>query len=141
MVAPLIREEREFAVIGQTSERKKYGHHGSLSAHVRRSSQVPTSITAPHPDASPADGKTHDAVPAEYNREAAWCGVTVNRQQTDEISAKGFRAIKMKIGRPDLASDLKRVQAMRKHLGVGVPLLLFGMRLRLQDLRSARPLF
>ena len=36
---------------------------------------------------------------------------------------KGFRAIKMKVGRPDLASDVARVQAMREHLGEGFPLM------------------
>jgi L-alanine-DL-glutamate epimerase-like enolase superfamily enzyme len=36
---------------------------------------------------------------------------------------KGFRAIKMKVGRPDLGSDVTRVQAMRKHLGNGFPLM------------------
>jgi L-alanine-DL-glutamate epimerase-like enolase superfamily enzyme len=44
-------------------------------------------------------------------------------QQTDDNLAKGFRAIKMKVGRPDLASDIARVEAMRKHLGQGVPLM------------------
>jgi len=29
----------------------------------------------------------------------------------------------MKVGRPDLASDVKRVQAMRIHLGDGFPLM------------------
>ena len=41
----------------------------------------------------------------------------------DIALAKGFRAIKMKVGRPDLASDVARVQAMRKHLGGGFPLM------------------
>jgi L-alanine-DL-glutamate epimerase-like enolase superfamily enzyme len=44
-------------------------------------------------------------------------------RQTDDNLAKGFRAIKMKVGRPDLASDVARVQAMRKHLGEGFPLM------------------
>jgi L-alanine-DL-glutamate epimerase-like enolase superfamily enzyme len=44
-------------------------------------------------------------------------------QQTDDNLAKGFRAIKMKVGRADLASDVGRVQAMRKHLGDGFPLM------------------
>ena len=44
-------------------------------------------------------------------------------QQTDGNLAKGFRAIKMKVGRPDLASDVARVQAMRTHLGDGFPLM------------------
>ena len=44
-------------------------------------------------------------------------------KQTDDNLAKGFRAIKMKAGRPDLASDVARVQAMRKHLGEGFALM------------------
>ena len=44
-------------------------------------------------------------------------------RQTDDNLRKGFRAIKMKVGRPDLASDVARVQAMRKHLGDGFPLM------------------
>ncbi|MFL6836867.1 MAG: mandelate racemase/muconate lactonizing enzyme family protein [Bradyrhizobium sp.] len=43
--------------------------------------------------------------------------------QTDENLGKGFRAIKMKVGRPDLASDVARVKAMRSHLGEGFPLM------------------
>src|SRR5215813_14258221 len=44
-------------------------------------------------------------------------------KQTEDNLAKGFRAIKMKVGRPDLASDVKRVKAMRQHLGEGFPLM------------------
>ena len=43
--------------------------------------------------------------------------------QTDGNIAKGFRAIKMKVGRPNLASDVARVRAMRQHLGEGFPLM------------------
>ena len=43
--------------------------------------------------------------------------------QTDGNLAKGFRAIKMKVGRPDLTSDVARVAAMRQHLGDGFPLM------------------
>jgi L-alanine-DL-glutamate epimerase-like enolase superfamily enzyme len=43
--------------------------------------------------------------------------------QTDENLAKGFRAIKMKVGRQKLAEDVERVTAMRKHLGDGFPLM------------------
>jgi L-alanine-DL-glutamate epimerase-like enolase superfamily enzyme len=38
-------------------------------------------------------------------------------RQTDENLARGFRAIKMKVGRPRLADDVERVRAMRNHLG------------------------
>lgn len=43
--------------------------------------------------------------------------------QTEANLANGFRAIKMKIGRPKLADDLRRVEAMRAHLGDGFPLM------------------
>lgn len=43
--------------------------------------------------------------------------------QTEGNLAKGFRAIKMKVGRPKLSEDVARVQAMRKHLGDDFPLM------------------
>ncbi|MCJ7829919.1 MAG: mandelate racemase/muconate lactonizing enzyme family protein, partial [Desulfobacterales bacterium] len=43
--------------------------------------------------------------------------------QTDCHLSNGFRAIKMKIGRPNLAEDIDRVAAMRAHLGDGFPLM------------------
>src|SRR4051794_18473340 len=44
-------------------------------------------------------------------------------RQTDDNLGKGFRAIKMKVGRKRLAEDVERVAAMRKHLGQGFPLM------------------
>jgi len=44
-------------------------------------------------------------------------------RQTDDNLAKGFRAIKMKVGRPNLFEDVERVKAMREHLGAGFPLM------------------
>ncbi len=44
-------------------------------------------------------------------------------RQTDDNLAKGFRAIKMKVGRPHLSEDVARVQAMRAHLGADFPLM------------------
>jgi L-alanine-DL-glutamate epimerase-like enolase superfamily enzyme len=44
-------------------------------------------------------------------------------RQTDDNLAKGFRAIKMKVGRKKLAEDVERVKAMRAHLGDGFPLM------------------
>ena len=63
-------------------------------------------------------------------------------KQTDGNLAKGFRAIKMKVGRPDLASDVARVQAMRKHLGEGFPLMAdANMKWTVEDaIRAARAL-
>jgi L-alanine-DL-glutamate epimerase-like enolase superfamily enzyme len=44
-------------------------------------------------------------------------------QQTEGNLAKGFRAIKMKVGRPRLAEDVAKLAAMRAHLGDGFPLM------------------
>jgi L-alanine-DL-glutamate epimerase-like enolase superfamily enzyme len=44
-------------------------------------------------------------------------------RQTDDNLGKGFRAIKMKVGRARLAEDVARVKAMREHLGEGFPLM------------------
>jgi L-alanine-DL-glutamate epimerase-like enolase superfamily enzyme len=44
-------------------------------------------------------------------------------RQTEENLSKGFRAIKMKVGRKDLSEDVHRVKGMREHLGTGFPLM------------------
>jgi L-alanine-DL-glutamate epimerase-like enolase superfamily enzyme len=44
-------------------------------------------------------------------------------RQTDDNLRKGFRAIKMKVGRARLSEDVERVKAMRGHLGEGFPLM------------------
>ncbi|MEE1612684.1 mandelate racemase/muconate lactonizing enzyme family protein [Microvirga sp. CF3016] len=44
-------------------------------------------------------------------------------RQTDDNLGKGFRAIKMKVGRANLFEDVERVKAMREHLGTGFPLM------------------
>jgi L-alanine-DL-glutamate epimerase-like enolase superfamily enzyme len=43
--------------------------------------------------------------------------------QTDDNLGKGFRAIKMKVGRAKLGEDVERLAAMRAHLGDGFPLM------------------
>nr|WP_232372100.1 mandelate racemase/muconate lactonizing enzyme family protein [Acuticoccus mangrovi] len=43
--------------------------------------------------------------------------------QTDANLDRGFRAIKMKVGRPRLSEDVARVAAMRAHLGEDFPLM------------------
>ncbi len=43
--------------------------------------------------------------------------------QTDGNLERGFRAIKMKVGRPRLSEDTARIAAMREHLGDGFPLM------------------
>jgi L-alanine-DL-glutamate epimerase-like enolase superfamily enzyme len=44
-------------------------------------------------------------------------------RQTEENLARGFRAIKMKVGRPSLHDDVARVRSMREHLGPAFPLM------------------
>jgi L-alanine-DL-glutamate epimerase-like enolase superfamily enzyme len=44
-------------------------------------------------------------------------------QQTEANLAKGFRAIKMKVGRDRMSEDVAKVAAMRRHLGDGFPLM------------------
>ena len=44
-------------------------------------------------------------------------------RQTDDNLGKGFRTIKMKVGRTRLSEDVERVKAMREHLGDGFPLM------------------
>src|SRR5262249_36082350 len=63
-------------------------------------------------------------------------------RQTDENLARGFRAIKMKVGRPALRDDVERVEAMRAHLGPGFPLMVdANMRWSVDEaIRAARAL-
>jgi len=63
-------------------------------------------------------------------------------RQTDDNLARGFRAIKMKVGRPALHEDVARVRAMRKHLGPGFPLMVdANMRWTVDEaVRAARAL-
>jgi L-alanine-DL-glutamate epimerase-like enolase superfamily enzyme len=44
-------------------------------------------------------------------------------RQTDGNLARGFRAIKMKVGRKRLGEDVEKVRAMREHLGDEFPLM------------------
>ncbi len=61
-------------------------------------------------------------------------------RQTDGNLEKGFRAIKMKVGRERLREDVERVAAMRAHLGDGFPLMVdANMRWTVdQAIRAAR---
>ena len=63
-------------------------------------------------------------------------------KQTEENLARGFRAIKMKVGRPSLREDVERVRAMREHLGPDFPLMVdANMRWSVDDaIRAARAL-
>ena len=60
--------------------------------------------------------------------------------QTDDNLERGFRAIKMKVGRALLSEDVARVKAMRAHLGTDFPLMVdANMRWSPDDaIRAAR---
>jgi L-alanine-DL-glutamate epimerase-like enolase superfamily enzyme len=61
-------------------------------------------------------------------------------RQTDENLAKGFRAIKMKVGRRRLSEDVEKLAAMRNHLGPDFPLMVdANMRWTVDEaIRAAR---
>src|SRR3989441_903406 len=63
-------------------------------------------------------------------------------RQTDDNLKRGFRAIKMKVGRPSLHDDVARARAMREHLGAEFPLMVdANMRWSVDDaIRAARAL-
>ncbi|GAB6987271.1 mandelate racemase/muconate lactonizing enzyme family protein [Nocardioides pyridinolyticus] len=44
-------------------------------------------------------------------------------EQADRFQEQGYRAIKMKAGRPSLSEDVERVRSMREHLGDDFPLM------------------
>jgi L-alanine-DL-glutamate epimerase-like enolase superfamily enzyme len=62
--------------------------------------------------------------------------------QADQFRADGFRAIKMKVGRPHMREDIERVRRMREHLGDDFPLMVdANMRWTAdQAIRAARAL-
>jgi L-alanine-DL-glutamate epimerase-like enolase superfamily enzyme len=65
--------------------------------------------------------------------------------QTDRNLARGFRAIKMKVGRERLGEDVERVRAMRGHLGDGFPLMVdanmkWGIDEAIRAARALQPL-
>jgi L-alanine-DL-glutamate epimerase-like enolase superfamily enzyme len=52
-----------------------------------------------------------------------WLSLDALIAQTGANLERGFRAIKMKVGRPRLSEDVARVRAMRAHLGDDFPLM------------------
>lgn len=71
-----------------------------------------------------------------------WFDDAALKAQTEANLAKGFRAIKMKVGRPQLSEDLARVAMMREFLDEGIPLMVdANMRWTVDEaLRAARGL-
>lgn len=71
-----------------------------------------------------------------------WLTLEQLLQQTRDNLDKGFRAIKMKVGRPKLSEDVERVRAMRAFLGADFPLMVdANMRWSADEaIRAARAL-
>jgi len=44
-------------------------------------------------------------------------------ENADRSLERGIQGVKIKVGQPDMAADLKRVEALRKHLGDNVPIM------------------
>ncbi len=69
-------------------------------------------------------GRTRDRVPA-YASGGLWLGMSVEalQAQAREFVAAGFRAVKMRLGKPDPAEDEERVAAVREAIGPHVALM------------------
>lgn len=60
-----------------------------------------------------------------YNTSAGFLSTPLDQmlKNIDALRARGIGGIKIKVGQPDIAEDMKRVKAVRKHLGDGFPLM------------------
>ncbi len=69
-------------------------------------------------------GAYRDAVPC-YNTSGGFLSTPLDEvlENADRALERGIGGIKVKVGQPDAAVDLKRVEAVRAHLGDGVPLM------------------
>lgn len=69
-------------------------------------------------------GAQRDAVPC-YNTSGGYLQASIGEllEKAEHSRARGIGGIKMKVGHPDRAVDLQRVEALRKHLGDAVPLM------------------
>ncbi len=83
----------------------------------------------------------HDPkVPAYAGGIDLWFPLDKLLRQTEANLARGFRAIKMKVGRPNTGEDVERVKEMRAYLGDGFPLMVdANMQWRVdQAIRASR---
>ncbi|BDH15194.1 L-talarate/galactarate dehydratase [Streptomyces hygroscopicus] len=69
-------------------------------------------------------GAHRSAVPC-YNTSGGFLSVPVEQvlENADTALARGIGGIKIKVGQPDAAADLRRVETVRGHLGDGVPMM------------------
>ncbi|MBY5967928.1 mandelate racemase/muconate lactonizing enzyme family protein [Halomonas denitrificans] len=70
-------------------------------------------------------GAQREAVPT-YNTSGGYFGTQIEEvcANADRALANGIGGVKMKVGQPDVAEDIRRVVALRKHLGDGVPIMI-----------------
>lgn len=70
-------------------------------------------------------GAYRDAVPC-YNTSGGFLSLPVEAvlENADRALERGVGGIKIKVGQPDVAEDLRRVREVRRHLGDSVPLMI-----------------
>ena len=73
---------------------------------------------------SKALGGTRREIPC-YASEGLWLNASVEELQREAASlkARGFRAMKLRVGKPSLEEDLARVRAVREAIGADFPLM------------------
>jgi len=69
-------------------------------------------------------GAYRDSVPC-YNTSGGYLQAPIEEilENADRSLERGIRGVKIKVGQPDVAADLKRLEALRKHLGDSVPIM------------------
>jgi L-alanine-DL-glutamate epimerase-like enolase superfamily enzyme len=69
-------------------------------------------------------GQCHDALPV-YASHGLWTDVDADAlaREAADLKAAGFRAMKIRIGRPQIEDDVARVRAVREAVGEGVALM------------------
>ncbi|MDF1589950.1 MAG: mandelate racemase/muconate lactonizing enzyme family protein [Desulfobacterales bacterium] len=69
-------------------------------------------------------GAYRDSVPC-YNTSGGYLQAPIEEilEKADRSLERGIQGVKIKVGQPDMAADLKRVEALRKHLGDEVPIM------------------
>jgi len=69
-------------------------------------------------------GAYRDSVPC-YNTSGGYLQAPIEEilEKADRSLERGIQGVKIKVGQPDTAADLKRVEALRRHLGDEVPIM------------------
>ncbi len=69
-------------------------------------------------------GTYRDSVPC-YNTSGGYLSAELDQvlKNVDDSLQRGLGGIKLKVGQPDLAKDIERVSAVRRHVGDGVPMM------------------